>query len=263
MSGAGGGDGRGGPAPAERPVLAPGAAGRSVPERRAAVRGMFDRVSGRYDLLNRILSLGMDRGWRRRAVESLRLRPGDRVLDVACGTGDLALAAAGAAPRILAAGADFSAPMLRIARRKADRRGVPFRAALGAAEALPFRGGVFAAAAVAFGVRNVPDRSVALREMARAVRPGGRVAVLEFTEAGETPADRIAGWYLRRLLPRIGGLFSERAAYEYLTLSVGAFPPPDLFLEEMRAAGLVRPEAVRLPPAPVWLFTGTVPGAEG
>ena len=263
MSGTGG-EGRGsGSSAAKRPVLAPGAKGPSVPERRAAVRGMFDRVSSRYDLLNRILSLGMDRCWRRRAVEALRLRPGDRVLDVACGTGDLALAAAGEAPRVLAAGVDFSAPMLRIARRKAARRGDPLRTVLGAAESLPFRESVFAAAAVAFGVRNVPERAAALREMARTVRPGGRVAVLEFTEAGETLMDRLAGWYLRRLLPRIGGFFSERSAYEYLTLSVGAFPSPELFLEEMRAAGLARPEAVRLPPAPVWLFTGTVSGAEG
>jgi len=196
-------------------------------------------------------------------VEALRLRPGDVLLDVACGTGDLGFAAARADSRIRVAGVDFSAPMLRIAREKGDRLGLSFRAALGAAEALPFREGAFAAAAVAFGVRNVPDRAAALAGMARAVRPGGTVAVLEFAETAASPFDRVAGWYLRRLLPRIGGILSERSAYEYLTRSVGAFPPPDRFLKEMEAAGLRGTAARRLPPAPVWLFTGTVPLAEG
>ncbi|MBN1825635.1 MAG: ubiquinone/menaquinone biosynthesis methyltransferase [Candidatus Eisenbacteria bacterium] len=253
---------KGSPGP-ERPVLPPGTKGESVPERRAATRRMFDGVSGRYDALNRVLSLGLDRTWRRRVVRSLGLGRGDRFLDVACGTADLALAAAEAAPEGIVVGVDFSAPMLRIARRKAARRRTTARMALGAAESLPFRGGSFAAAGIAFGVRNVPDRAAALREMARAVRPGGRVAVLEFIEVDGGFLDRIAGWYLRRLLPRIGGLLSDRSAYEYLTRSVEAFPPPDRFLEEMRGAGLLGAEARRLPPAPVWLFTGTVPPADG
>ncbi|MFH1278859.1 MAG: ubiquinone/menaquinone biosynthesis methyltransferase [Candidatus Eisenbacteria bacterium] len=251
--------GRGAPDPDGGGILARGE--QAVEEQRSAVRGMFDRVSCRYDLLNRLLSFGLDARWRREAIRRAGIGPGDRFLDVACGTGDLGLEAARAAERVGVLGVDFSQPMLRRAGLKGtrNRRPRPLRLAAGAAEQLPVRGGAFAAAGIAFGIRNVPDRGAALREMARAVRPGGRVVVLEFTTSGSGAVERAVDFYLRRVLPRIGGLLSSGGAYRYLAASMGAFPPPDAFAREMEDAGLEAVRYRRLSPAPTWLYVGTRP----
>lgn len=233
----------------------------AVESQRAAVRRMFDRISPRYDLLNRLLSVGLDRGWRREAVRRMSAPPGGRVLDVACGTADLALEAARAVRGGAVVGVDFSAPMLVRARRKAEsaRRGAPVHLALGAAEHLPVASGSFDAAGIAFGIRNVPDRPRALREMARAVRPGGRVVVLELAAPRSGVLRRVVAFYLGRLVPLLGGSLSSGGAYRYLVRSMDSFPRPEDFLREMEEAGLVEAAVLPLPPSPAWIAVGVVP----
>ncbi|MFH1680482.1 MAG: ubiquinone/menaquinone biosynthesis methyltransferase [Candidatus Eisenbacteria bacterium] len=236
-----------------------GDGGGALERQRTAVREMFDRISGRYDLLNRILSLGLDVRWRREAVRRMRVGEGGRVLDVACGTGDLSIEAARAVPGGLVLGIDFSTPMLRRAREKAAAAGAPVLFAEGAAERLPVRDRSFDASGIAFGIRNVPDRARAIREMARAVRPGGRVVVLDLA----APAGGIEGaavrFYLRRIVPLLGGSISSPGAYRYLAESMSAFPPPETFRREMEEAGLVDVSIVRLPPSPAWILEGALP----
>jgi len=236
----------------------------AVERQRAAVREMFDRVSGRYDLLNRVLSLGLDVGWRREAVRRMRVERGARVLDVACGTGDLSLEAARAASGGTVLGIDFSGPMLRRARRKT---GSPSAGRVffveAAAERLPVRDRSFDASGIAFGIRNVPDRARALLEMARAVRPGGRVVVLELGPPSSGPLGALVAFYLGRIVPLLGGSCSSLAAYRYLADSMRAFPSPDLFGKEMEDAGLVDVSIVPLSPSPAWIAAGTVPDGAG
>jgi len=250
--------GQSGPMPDGASTLDHG--GEAIEWQRTEVRRMFDRVSRRYDLLNHLLSLGLDRKWRREAVREMKLAPSDGMLDVACGTGDLAFEAFRSAPHGLSLGIDFSRSMLRIATDKGNhRRSESVRFSAAAAERLPVRADAFAAAGIAFGIRNVPDRLAALGEMVRAVRPGGRVVILEFTTSGEGAMARVIGFYLHRLLPRIGGMLSSRGAYRYLAESMRAFPEPAAFAGEMAGAGLVNVRFRRLPPAPTWLYVGEVP----
>jgi len=201
---------------------------------------MFDRIAPRYDALNRILSLGMDLGWRRAAVAAVGLRAGEAALDVATGTADLAIALASATPGARIVGLDPSAAMLALGARKITQGGLGARVACtrGDAQALPFPAGSFAGATIAFGIRNVPDRARALREMTRVVRPGGRVVVLELNEVQSgllAPAVRL---WTRRVVPRIGAWLSGAREYRYLQESVAVFPPADEFAALMRASGL-------------------------
>lgn len=200
------------------------------------VRSMFGRIAGRYDLLNRVLSLGIDRDWRRAAVALLEPLAGRRVLDVCCGTGDLALALARAGADVV--GVDFTPQMLRIANTK--RGGARAGFACGDALRLPLADGGVDAATIAFGLRNVADRGAGLAELARVVRRGGRVLVLEFS----MPPGRLLGasyrFYFTRLLPLVGGLVSgDRGAYRYLPRTVLAWPEPDELQREMERLGLV------------------------
>jgi len=203
------------------------------------VRAMFARIAGRYDLLNRVLSLGIDRRWRRLLIEAAGELRGRSAVDACCGTGDvtLALASAGA----VAFGVDFTREMLHRAlakSREASSRNVAF--ARGDALQLPVKSGAADVCTVAFGLRNVADRARALREMARVVRPGGRVLVLEFT----LPPGRVLGAlyraYFTRLLPFVGRIVSRDAdAYSYLPRTVLAWPSPVELQHEMEALGLV------------------------
>jgi demethylmenaquinone methyltransferase/2-methoxy-6-polyprenyl-1,4-benzoquinol methylase len=199
---------------------------------------MFDRIARRYDLLNRILSLGLDRAWRRRAVRSLELGPAARVLDLACGTGDVALEVLRRHPDAQVSGLDPSRAMLDIARDKAARRGVLLRLEVGVAESLPFDDGAFDAVTIAFGLRNVPDRQRGLVEMARVTCPGGRVAVLELGEPRGRLLGPLARFHIHRVVPRLGALLSGAREYRYLERSIAAFPPPDQVAAMMRQAGL-------------------------
>ena len=207
---------------------------------------MFDAIAERYDLLNRVLSLGLDAGWRRKAVRALRLPSTAEALDLATGTADLALEMARQHPLANVVGLDPSGGMLRRGRRKVadspshDR----IRLEQGSAESLPFDEDSFDGVGMAFGIRNVTDRPAALREMARVCRPDGRVAILELSE----PRGLIglgAKFYLRSVVPWLGGLLAGSREYRYLQRSIAAFPPPDRFAEVMHEAGL---EMVELRP---------------
>ncbi|MFW5925348.1 MAG: bifunctional demethylmenaquinone methyltransferase/2-methoxy-6-polyprenyl-1,4-benzoquinol methylase UbiE [Myxococcota bacterium] len=227
---------------------------------------MFDAIAPRYDLLNRLLSLGIDRGWRRKTVEALALQPGARVLDVASGTADLALQIAARHPDAAVLGVDPSERMLEVGRRKAERAGVADRLELvtGDAQSLPFDDDVFDACCIAFGIRNVPDRLQGLREMARVTRPGGRVAVLELGEPRDGVLGPMARFHIRRVVPRVGGWLSGAREYRYLQRSIAAFPDPETFADMMRQAGMAVLEVRPLTFGVCNLYLGTPdPGGEG
>ena len=206
-----------------------------------AIRQMFDEIAPRYDLLNRLLSFGVDRRWRRVAVRQLAIPPHGRVLDVATGTGDVALEIARqTAPSVQICGVDFTQGMLVRGREKVAAS--PYRGRIelvnAPCEALPHPDGTFDGATIAFGIRNVVDRERGLGEMTRVLKPGGRLVVLEFA----TPRSRLFRTvylcYFHQLLPRLGGLLSRRSAYQYLPESVQDFPDRQTFLGMMGAAGL-------------------------
>ena len=220
----------------------------------SAVRRMFEGVAPRYDLLNHVLSLGIDCSWRRAVVEALELERDQRVLDLCCGTGDLALELARQA-RCIAC--DFTWNMLTRARDKSRESGVPIRVAAADTLSLPFPDGVFDAATVAFGVRNLADMPAGLREIRRVLVPGGTLAILEFSHP--------KGWlrkpyrfYLNALLPQLGNLLSRKGeAYRYLAESIIGFPDPDTLVGLMLDAGFEDPSYQTLTGGIVAIHRGT------
>ncbi|MEE8524827.1 MAG: bifunctional demethylmenaquinone methyltransferase/2-methoxy-6-polyprenyl-1,4-benzoquinol methylase UbiE [Thermoanaerobaculia bacterium] len=199
---------------------------------------MFDRIAGRYDLLNRLLSLGFDRRWRRRAVAALPQHAGARVLDVATGTADVALEVLRQNPEAEVVGVDPAPAMVRIGAAKAAAAGVAVELREGRAESLPFADRSFDGVTIAFGIRNVRDRDAALREMARVTRADGRVVILELTEPGSGLLSMPARIYVHHLVPRLGALLSGAREYRYLQSSIGRFPAPADFARQLAAAGL-------------------------
>jgi demethylmenaquinone methyltransferase/2-methoxy-6-polyprenyl-1,4-benzoquinol methylase len=201
---------------------------------------MFDAIAARYDLLNRVLSLGVDQGWRRKTVDALEIQPGYRLLDLATGTADLALQLAARYPDTSVVGLDPSSGMLEVGRRKVGAAGACARIQIlrGSAETLPFQDGSFDGITMAFGIRNVPDRPQALREMARVLRPSGKLAILELSEPQGGAIGPLARFHIRTLVPRIGALLSGAREYRYLQQSIAAFPAPAEFGELMTRAGL-------------------------
>lgn len=209
---------------------------------------MFDRLARRYDFMNRVLSLGLDQGWRARAVDALALPESALVLDLATGTGDLALQILESDPTVRVVGLDPSLQMLEVAREKARGRGLASRAEFlaGDAQKLPFGTASFAGSAIAFGIRNVPDRSQALREMLRVTRPGGRVVILELSEPPGGWLGPVARFHVHRVVPWLGARLARSAEYRYLQRSIAAFPPPDDFVGQLERAGLVILKVERL-----------------
>jgi demethylmenaquinone methyltransferase/2-methoxy-6-polyprenyl-1,4-benzoquinol methylase len=201
---------------------------------------MFDHIAGRYDLLNRVMSMGIDQSWRRKTVAAMALPAEARVLDLATGTGDLALMIARIHPDARVVGSDPSSRMLEVGADKVARSGLADRVQLqaGDAQALPYEDDSFDGCCIAFGIRNVPDRSAALAEMARVTKPGGRIAVLELGEPSIGWLSPIARFHVRKVIPKIGGMLSGSREYKYLQESIAAFPSADDFAKQMQACGL-------------------------
>jgi demethylmenaquinone methyltransferase / 2-methoxy-6-polyprenyl-1,4-benzoquinol methylase len=206
------------------------------------VRTMFDRIAGVYDLMNTAMTAGMHHRWRQRAAELAQLRPGDAALDVCCGTGDLALELSGrVGSEGTVVGCDFSERMLDLARSKASERGAAnTRFEWADALQLPYADGSFDAATIGFGARNLSDLDRGLAELARVLRPGGRLVILEITQPQRPPLSAFFSLWFDRLVPLLGTLAGDRTAYTYLPESVKRFPSPRGLAERMDAAGFGR-----------------------
>ena len=222
------------------------------------VREMFNGIAPKYDLLNHLLSMGIDRSWRRKAMRELERGRRDVILDIACGTGDFSIEALRhGAGRVV--GADISENMLAVAREKARAKGLEDRLDFryGDSENLEFGDAVFDAVTVAFGVRNFEHLERGLSEMCRVLRPGGKVVILEFSTPERFPMKQLYRFYFRRILPRVGGMVSgDRSAYEYLPASVFAFPQGERFLEILRRCGFRDVARRRLTFGIATLYTG-------
>ena len=203
------------------------------------VNSMFDRISGVYDRMNRVMTAGLDRTWRRRAADRAGLEPGDRVLDLCCGTGDLAIEVAGrVGPSGEVVGADFSEPMLEIAREKEPGEGEAAVSFVNAdALELPFEDYSFDALTIGFGARNLADLDRGLDEMKRVLRPGGRLVILEITQPRRQPLKGFFALWFDRIVPLIGRFAGDSAAYSYLPDSVRSFPAADALADRLVDAG--------------------------
>lgn len=202
---------------------------------------MFSDIAPRYDLLNKVLSLGADRFWRHEAATVALAEDASDVLDVATGTGDLALTLKKLRPSARVVGVDFSHPMLEAARRKAEDRRLGVEWALADALSLPFEDASFDAVTIAYGLRNLSDIEAGIRELRRVLRPDGRLVIIEFPPPSDDVLGRLFRAYFLKVLPRIGGWISgSRSAYEYLPASVLAFPRPPELSALVRDAGFSR-----------------------
>jgi demethylmenaquinone methyltransferase/2-methoxy-6-polyprenyl-1,4-benzoquinol methylase len=204
------------------------------------IQQMFGAIAPRYDFLNRLLSFGVDRRWRKKAVRLLKYREGSRILDVATGTGDVALEIARSTPAsVKITGADFCREMVELGEVKVSvspyKGRIDFKVA--PCEDLPFADNTFDSITIAFGIRNVVDRKLGLAEMWRVLRPGGRMIILEFSTPRSILFRQIYYFYFRRLLPVVGGLFSRYNAYKYLPDSVIEFPTHEEFSHMISEAG--------------------------
>jgi demethylmenaquinone methyltransferase/2-methoxy-6-polyprenyl-1,4-benzoquinol methylase len=221
---------------------------------------MFAEIAPTYDRVNSVLSLGIHHRWRKRAVEAAGVRPGDRVLDCATGTGDLALAfkrAVGTDGRVV--GTDFCAEMMATAPAKARANGLEVTFEVADAMALPYADNSFDLATISFGIRNVDDPVRALREMSRVVRPGGRVLVLEFGQPTGLWGTMFR-FYSNIVMPTVGGLLSgNRPAYKYLPETSARFPAGDRFVALMKDAGTFSAHrAISLTGGVAWIYVGDV-----
>jgi demethylmenaquinone methyltransferase / 2-methoxy-6-polyprenyl-1,4-benzoquinol methylase len=221
-------------------------AGSGVPSRDSEqfasdVRGMFDRIAGVYDVMNSAMTAGLHHQWRQRAVDRAEVGPGSDALDVCCGTGDLAFELRrriGPDGRVV--GSDFSEPMLELARRKSGELGLPVEFGWADALELPYGDGSFDAVTIGFGARNLADLPRGLSEMARVLRPGGRLVILEITRPQREPLASFYSIWFDRVVPMIGSVAGDADAYSYLPNSVRTFPEPEALAGLMDAAGFER-----------------------
>ncbi len=230
----------------------------AAPER---IRAMFDRIAPTYDLLNRLISFGLDTGWRRRAIAPFREFDGGAFLDIAAGSGDVSVELARLRPR-LTFGTDFSTEMLRLYAEKlhSKGRGARFEVAAADALSLPFRDRTFDGTITAFGIRNFADRPRALREMHRVLRPRGVSVILELSMPGNRLLRALHTLHAKAVLPGAGRLISgDSSAYSYLPASIEGFPPPGEFLEMMRGAGFIETTITPLTFGSATIFTGRKP----
>lgn len=220
------------------------------------IRQMFGRIARRYDLNNRLHSMGRDRKWRLATARLAQLKPGKRALDVACGTGELtAMLADQVAPGPAVIGLDFCEPMLEVARRKYPDHQIEF--VLGDAHQLPFEDNRFDAVTIAFGLRNLDQPPVALAEMVRVLRPGGRLIVLEFVPDQYHISGRAIAWFVRHVIPFSAGLIAgDRNAYKYLPKSIQSFLRSNQVAEALGQAGLSQISLRRLAGGAVVLAAG-------
>lgn len=219
---------------------------------------MFDAIAPRYDLLNRLISLGIDQRWRRKTVAALNLQHGQKALDLATGTADLALMVAERTGASVV-GLDPSANMLDVGRSKLGAFEGQIQLVEGDAQSLPFDDDTFDGVCMAFGIRNVPDRDAALAEIARVTRPGGRVAILELSEPKSGLMGSLARFHMHTIVPMLGSWLSGSREYRYLPDSIARFPAPEQFCQMMAAAGLSEPEAENLTWGVCQLFTAQIP----
>lgn len=248
------------PESATSPTLQPG-----VDKSNARVQEMFRQIAPRYDAMNHLLSMNVDRYWRFRAVRKLKLEPGIPVLDTCTGTGDLALSIAKHAPEgVDVVGSDFCNAMLEIAR---DKRG-PAVEGTGSvdfieadSQCLPFDSDRFQCVTVAFGLRNVADTDLGLREMLRVCRPGGQILILEFSRPNMIGLKQSYNFYFKHVLPRLGQLFAknDKSAYKYLPESVGQFPDGQALADRMTAAGMGKVTFTPLTFGVATIYEGTKP----
>lgn len=226
------------------------------------VRDIFSSITGRYDLLNHLLSLRRDIAWRRFCVGKMHFSKTNRFLDVATGTGDLAIEAARRYPRIRVTGLDFVGEMLDRGKEKAAERSLSKRVRFLRGDALdmPFRDDSFDAAAAAFGMRNIPEKKRALQEMIRVIVPGGQVMILEFTFPRTRLIRYVYSFYLKVIPPLLARRISENpGAYAYLADSIMHFPSPEVFKGLMKEAGLMKVTAYSLTLGITWLYVGYKP----
>jgi demethylmenaquinone methyltransferase/2-methoxy-6-polyprenyl-1,4-benzoquinol methylase len=223
------------------------------------VARMFNNISGRYDFLNHFLSLGIDRGWRRKAIEQLRPLKPQRILDVATGTGDFAVQAMTLSPQKIV-GVDISEGMLDVGKKKVKAKGLGKVVSLqyGDSENLPFADNSFDAITVGFGVRNFEDLRRGLQEMYRVLRPGGKAVILEFSRPRAFPFKQVYSLYFSFILPRIGKMVSkDDSAYTYLPKSVEAFPDGEDFLHILDEIGFKQNQCRSLTFGVSSIYTGT------
>ena len=233
---------------------------RAIDKGPARISGMFDRIAPRYDLLNHLLSAGLDRRWRNQAIDALGLAAGARVLDLCTGTADLAVAATSRVRGARVLGVDFSSEMLRLGLAKVRRGNLTRSIALvrGDASCIPVADQSCDAVTIGFGIRNVAEPDKALAEISRVLRRGGRLAILEFGEPRIPGIRTLYAWYFRYLLPFVGKVVSKHdSAYSYLPASVRTFPPPPEFCRRLAATDFSQVRAVPLTLGIVYLYTGT------
>ncbi|UCH10804.1 MAG: ubiquinone/menaquinone biosynthesis methyltransferase [Fidelibacterota bacterium] len=221
-------------------------------DKRRFIRRMFAEIAPRYDLLNRLLTLGMDRHWRKRLAKAVRLESGERILDLACGTGDVARTIARQQPESIIVGADPVPEMLAWT----STRSLRLRTVCCESEALPFQDNSFRTITVAFGVRNFSYLDRSLQEINRILAPDGCLGILEFALPTKGRLRRFYHWYLTSLLPRLGALLSRGYAYHYLAESIRHFPGPEDFINLLASSGFSHVVTERFLGGTVWLYRG-------